>query len=90
MAKETISVRLERETLDRLSAMAKATGRTRGTLMTHAIEKYVENEAWQVAAVQEAVDELERGKADLADHEDVAEWLNSWGTDNEAEPPACK
>lgn len=89
MAKETISVRLDRETLDRLSVMAKATGRARGTLMTHAIEKYVENEAWQVTAIQEAVDELERGEADLADHKDVATWLNSWGTDKEAEPPAC-
>lgn len=39
MAKETISVRLDRETLDRLNVMAKATGRTRGALMTHAIEK---------------------------------------------------
>ena len=90
MAKETISVRLDRATLDRLSAMAKATGRTRGTLMTHAIEKYVETEAWQVAAIQEAVDELERSEADLVDHGDVTAWLNSWGTDNEAEAPPCK
>lgn len=90
MAKETISVRLDRETLDRLSAMAKATGRTRGALMTHAIKKYVENEAWQVAAIQEAIDELARDEADLADHEDISKWLNSWGTDNEAESPACK
>jgi predicted transcriptional regulator len=90
MAKETISVRLDRETLDRLNAMAKATGRARGTLMTHAIEKYVETEAWQVAAIQDAVDELERGEADLADHEDVAKWMNGWGTDNEAESPACR
>ncbi len=90
MAKATISVRLERETLNRLSAMAKATGRTRGALMTHAIEKYVETEAWQVAAIQAAVDELDRGEASLVDHEAVAEWLNSWGTDNEVEPPACK
>lgn len=90
MAKETISVRLDRDTLDRLSAMAKATGRTRGALMTHAIEKYVETEAWQVAAMQEAVDELERGEADLAEHEDVAAWLNTWGTDNETAGPACE
>ncbi len=89
MAKETISVRLKRETLDQLSAMAQATGRARGTLMTHAIEKYVENEAWQVAAIQDAVDELERGEAGLADHEDVARWLNSWGTDHEVKPLAC-
>ena len=89
MGKATISVRLERETIDRLSAMAKATGRSRGTLMTHAIEKYVETEAWQINAIQEAVDELARGKADLTDHEEVAAWLHRWGTDNEAEAPVC-
>jgi predicted transcriptional regulator len=90
MAKETISVRLERDTLDRLSAIAKATGRTRGALLTHAIEQYVATEAWQVAAIQEAMDELDRGTADLVDHQEVAAWLNSWGTDNEADAPACR
>jgi predicted transcriptional regulator len=89
MSKETTSVRLERETLERLGIMAKATGRKRGALMAHAIEKYVENEAWQVAAIQEAVDELEQGRADLVDHEDVATWLKSWGSANETEPPIC-
>lgn len=90
MAKETISVRLDRETLNRLNAMAKATGRTRGALMTHAIDKYVESEAWQIAAIQEAVDELERSEAGLVEHEDVAKWLNSWGSADEAESPGCK
>jgi predicted transcriptional regulator len=82
MAKETVSVRLDWETLERLSLMAKATGHKRSALMTHAIEKYVKNEAWQIAAIQEAVDELERGEAALADHEDIAEWLKRWGTDS--------
>lgn len=89
MSKETVSVRLDRDTLQRLGVLAKATGRKRASLMTHAIEKYVENEAWQVAAIQEAVDKLEQGHADLVDHENVAIWLNSWGSDEETEPPAC-
>lgn len=87
MSKATISVRLEQDTLDRLSAMAQAMGRKRAALMTHAIEKYVEDEAWQLAAIQQAVDELERGEASLVDHEDVARWLESWGTAQETDPP---
>lgn len=87
MAKQTVSVRLTQKTLKRLTIMAEATGRTRASLMTHAIEKYVDTEAWQVAAIQKAVDELERGEADLVDHDEVAKWLNSWGTDDELTPP---
>lgn len=88
--KETVSVRLDRTTLERLNRMAEATGRKRAALMSHAIERYVENEAWQVAAIREAVDELERGAAELIEHRAVAEWLDSWGNEQEAEPPRCK
>jgi predicted transcriptional regulator len=88
MRKETISVRLDRETLDRLSALAEATGRKRGALMSHAIEKYIEREWWQVAAIQEALDTLEAGTAPLTDHKDVAAWLQSWGSEHERNRPA--
>ncbi len=83
MSKGTISVRLDQATLERLGAIAKATGRSRGALMTHAIERYAESEAWQVAAIAEAMGELARGEADLADHADVARELDAWGADGE-------
>ena len=38
MPKGTVSVRLDEATLERLGAIAKATGRSRGALMTYAIE----------------------------------------------------
>lgn len=87
MRKGTVSVRLDEATLERLGAIAKATGRSRGALMTYAIERYAEIEAWQVAAVQEAMDELRRGEADLVEHAQVAAWLASWGTPEESDPP---
>lgn len=90
MPKETVSVRLDEATLKRLGMLAKATGRSRATLMSHAIAEYAETQAWQVAAIREAVDELSHGHADLVDHSDVSTWLNSWGTQNELEPPSCK
>jgi len=88
MPKTTISVRLDQGTLDRLSALAEATGRKRGSLMTHAIEKYVETESWQVAAIQEAVETLEAGTASLVEHDAVSAWLQSWGSDHEQDAPA--
>lgn len=87
MPKGTVSVRLNQTTLDHLGLIAKATGRSRGMLMTHAIEKYAETEAWQVAAIQEAVEDLGRGDGGLVDHSEVAAWLNSWGTLDELAPP---
>jgi len=88
MPKGTVSVRLGEATLERLGAIAKATGRSRGALMTHAIERYAETEAWQVAAIQDAMDEMRRGEADLVDHGEIAAWLSSWGTPDEVDPPA--
>ena len=55
MPKGTVSVRLDEVTLERLGAIAKATGRSRGALMSHAIERYAETEAWQVGAIQQAM-----------------------------------
>jgi predicted transcriptional regulator len=88
MARGTVSVRLDAQTLERLSAIAKATGRSRGALMSHAIERYAESESWQVAAIQEAMEELSRGEADLVDHADVARELDTWGT--ASEPPTTE
>lgn len=87
MPKGTVSVRLSTSTLERLDAIAKATGRSREALMTHAIERYAETEAWQVGAIQASMDELARGDADLKGHAEVAAWLDSWGTENELEAP---
>jgi len=90
MPKGTISVRLDQATLDRLGMIAQATGRSRGALMTHAIKQYTEAEAWQVTAIQTAADDLRHGDAGLVDHAEVVGWLNTWGTPEELEPPACK
>ncbi len=88
MPKGTVSVRLDQTTLDRLGVIAKASGRSRGAVMTQALEQYATTEAWQVAAVREAMDELGRGEAGLLDHAEVAAWLNTWGTPDEPDPSA--
>lgn len=88
MSSKTVSVRLTPETLAKLDVMAEAMQRPRAWLMAHAIDRYVETEAWQITAIRQAVDELEQGQADLMPHDEVVRWLDSWGTDREAEPPA--
>jgi len=71
MPKQNITVRLDPETVKCLDQMAQAMDRDRAWLMSHAIERYVEEEAWQVAAIREAVLKVKSGKAKLLPHEDV-------------------
>jgi predicted transcriptional regulator len=70
MARVT-SVRLSDELAVRLDALAASVDRPRAWLIEQAIARYVEEEAWQVAAVTEALVEYQDGGATLHDHDDV-------------------
>jgi hypothetical protein len=43
-----------------------------------------------VAAIQTAVDELDKEQAELVDHATVVRCLDHWGTEGEVEPPSCR
>ena len=90
MSKQNITIRLDPETVRKLDQMAMAMDRDRSWLMNRAITRYVEDEGWQVKAIRESVQKVESGQARFVPHEDVARWLDSWGTDDELEPPRCK
>lgn len=87
---KTVSVRLDEDTLKKLDMMAKSADRSRAWLMAQAVTQYVEHEAWQIEAIKKSLEKLENGQAQFADHSDVAQWLYSWGSDNETECPPCK
>lgn len=56
--------------------------------MNKPVPSYVippEDEAAYIAAVQEGVDAADAGR--LSSFEPMAEWLASWGTENELPPP---
>ncbi|MFO1430657.1 MAG: CopG family ribbon-helix-helix protein [Candidatus Competibacteraceae bacterium] len=89
MTSKTVSVRLDQDTLERLGVLATVMNRPKAWLMAHAIRRYVEDQAWQVEAIQQAVQRQEHGEAKFAEHEQVMAWLESWGADSEQEPPAC-
>jgi len=61
--------------------------RPRAWLIAHAIERYMDTEAWQVTAIQQAAAELAQGEADLVGHDKIARWLSSWGTAQETALP---
>lgn len=89
MARVT-SIRLSDELVGRLDALAAAVDRPRAWVIEQAIVRYVEEEAWQVAALTEALAEYRAGRVTLHDHDAVMERLEARlrATTGDADPLA--
>jgi predicted transcriptional regulator len=70
MARVT-SIRLSDELVERLDELATSLDRPRSWLIEQAITRYVEEEAEQVAAVSQALNDYRDGRATIRHHEDV-------------------
>ena len=73
---EQFSLRLPKGTKDRLQELADATGRTKAFLAQDAIEKYLEQESWQIKAIQDGLKEIDEGK--VIPYKEIKE---EWGID---------
>ena len=82
---ETLSIRLDPATKQRLSALALHSKRSASFIAAEAITAYVEQEEWQLGEMQAAIAELDAGKG--VSHERVADWVRSWGTATEKKAP---
>jgi predicted transcriptional regulator len=74
---ETLSIRLDPATKQRLDALSRQSKRSKSFLAAEAIAAYVEQEEWQLGEIQAAVREMDAGQA--VSHEKAATWLKSWG-----------
>ena len=83
----TLSVRILPESRDQLEELANATGRSKSFLAAEAIECYLAMHSWQVKAIEKSVIKADSKKAKFIKHEKVSDWLNSWGSEKEQEPP---
>jgi RHH-type transcriptional regulator, rel operon repressor / antitoxin RelB len=70
----TVTVRLSKEAKAKLDALAASTKRTKNYLAAEAITAYVDENAWQIEAIQEAIVQADRGEASYA-HEEVMSYL---------------
>jgi predicted transcriptional regulator len=82
---ETLSIRLDSATKQRLDALSKRSKRSKSFLAAEAIAAYVEQEEWQIGEIHAAIGELDAGQA--VSHEEAAAWLKSWGTAGEKNAP---
>ncbi len=86
---KTVSIRLEDDVLLDLDRLSIITERSKAWLMGKAVEQYIENESWQIKAVEKTLKKVKSGNAKFASNDSVSKWLESWGTENELEPPSC-
>ena len=83
----TLTVRLDEQTKKRLDQLANATDRSKSFLVSNAIKGFLDINEWQVQEIKKAVGEAERADAKFVEHEEVAAWLGTWGSDKEKKPP---
>jgi RHH-type transcriptional regulator, rel operon repressor / antitoxin RelB len=84
----TVTVRIPTALKNRLKKLADATARSRSYLAAHALQVYVEDQEWQIAAIRKGRKEVREGRT--VSHEKVSRWLRSWGKKRELPPPVCE
>jgi RHH-type rel operon transcriptional repressor/antitoxin RelB len=82
---ETLSIRLDSKTKQRLDALSRRSKRSRSFLAAEAISAFVESEEWQLGEIQAGIADLESGEE--ISHEKVSKWLKSWGKRGESKAP---
>lgn len=86
----TLTIRIDDKTKERLERLAEATARSKSYLVTSAINDFIETNEWQIQAIKKAVEKADQPDAKFIDHEEVAAWLDSWGTKKEKKPPTLR
>lgn len=70
----TLTIRLPKAARDQLDQLARSTQRSRSVLAAEAIAAYVAADAWQVAAIGQAVAAADAGISAYS-HDDVMDYL---------------
>lgn len=85
MSTETLSIRIDSETKERLEALAEQTQRSKSFLAAQAITAYLELESWQLGEIEAGIADDEAEK--VVSHDEVKKWLQSWGTKDGLKAP---
>ena len=82
------SVRLQPEIENPLEKLAAKLDRSKNYLINQAIKEFIARKALDEARWAETLEALDSVKSNkLFEEQSVNEWLESWGSDNEQNPP---
>jgi predicted transcriptional regulator len=83
----TMNISLDEKIVEELKATAKAAGRPLDELAGDAFLDFLEKEKRR-RIVDRGLADVKAGR--VVDGDAMERWLDSWGTDDEAEPPTCQ
>lgn len=83
---ETLAFRVSREKAEILKKLVQSTERDKSWHLEKALDEYLVNQAWQIAAIEQGLDDSEAGR--MVSHDQIRAWLLSWGQEDECEPPS--
>ncbi len=86
-----VAIKIDQKTKERYKNLAQIKDRSSHWMMREAISQYVDREEKRESFRQDAVNAWnEYQETGLhATSDEVVEWLNTWGTDNEKDAPKC-
>lgn len=68
-ASKTTTIRMDSRTLKRVDGIARATNRSRASVINQAVERYLDYDEWFVGEVNKGLEEVQLGE--LVEHEAV-------------------
>ncbi len=90
LTKMMISARVDEKLNEDLEKIAISTQRSKAFLITQAIERFVQQEAWLTEKISTAVKAADESD-EYVTQEDMTAWLKTWGTANaQLEPKLSK
>jgi predicted transcriptional regulator len=82
-----VSLRLDPELNERISAIALSLDRPKSWVIEQATKDYVALDDWRRSAVEEGLKAADEGR--VVAHEDVQAWVKSWDQTDESPQPKC-
>lgn len=74
MPSTPITSRLDQKTYKKLNKLAKATKRSKSFLVAEAVDKYLQEQEWQIAAIKEGLKQADNG--DFASDSEVRKFFS--------------
>ncbi len=81
MGNTTVTARLDSETKGKLDLLAKTTARSKSFLVSEAVRAYVKEQAWQIDAIKEGINQADAGN--FASDDEIKSTFTKWGVDVE-------
>jgi RHH-type rel operon transcriptional repressor/antitoxin RelB len=77
MGNANVTARLDHETKEKLDLLAKSTARSKSFLISEAVRAYVKEQAWQIDAIKDGVEQANAGN--FASNDEIKSTFGKWG-----------